>query len=316
MSQQALARGWRCCSPLADVRVPDHLQTHRLGLGRCCYRVKGAATAVAVETAGLPRGCRTNQHHPRLLVRLPQGHDFGESHFGRGEPRPAGWVALTRSAEMAVVKFVQGGLVCPTASVRSISRSRSERTFACRVRLLARGRGPEQTPVSRRVLGLPTANPRPASPGACSGTQRRQAAASRSVSLARESGHLGSADSSTAGRRRGGSGQRRRGNCRSAPSDIRPARISERGKYESASRSPQKPARRPRDSDRWHARASPRSAADRCQVWGQRRCLRQHRGSAESRGSTGADARRARLTVGRHGRSSIALKCSSCDPRN
>jgi hypothetical protein len=108
MSQQALARGWRCCSPLADVRVPDHLQTHRLGLGRCCYRVKGAATAVAVETAGLPRGCRTNQHHPRLLVRLPQGHDFGESHFGRGEPRPAGWVALTRSAEMAVVKFVQG----------------------------------------------------------------------------------------------------------------------------------------------------------------------------------------------------------------
>ena len=85
---------------------------------------------------------------------------------------------------------------------------------------------------------------------------------------------------------------------------------------ESASRSPQKPARRPRDSDRWHARASARSAADRCQVWGQRRCLRQHRGSAESRGSTGADARRARLTVGRHGRSNIALKCSSCDPRN
>src|ERR1019366_8945807 len=80
---------------------------------------------------------------------------------------------------------------------------RSERTFAFRVRLLGRGRGPEQTPVSWRVLGPPTANPRPASPGACSGTQRRQAAASRSVSLARESGHLGGADSSTAGRRRG-----------------------------------------------------------------------------------------------------------------
>jgi len=132
---------------------------------------------------------------------------------------------------MGVVKFVQGVWFVRQPPSGASVRSRSERTFAFRVRLLARGRGPEQTPVSRRVLGPPTANPRPASPGACSGTQRRQAAASRSVSLARESGHLGSADSSTAGRRRGGSGQRRRGNCRSAPSDIRPARISERGKY-------------------------------------------------------------------------------------
>jgi hypothetical protein len=39
-------------------------------------------------------------------------------------------------------------------------------------------------------------------------------------------------------------------------------------------------------------RASARAAADRHQPWGPRRCLRQHRGSAESRGSTEADARR------------------------
>ena len=77
-------------------------------LGRDHNDGEGAASGARLPAAGSRRGCRTNQHHPRLLVRLPQGHDFGESHFGRGEPRPAGWVALTRSAEMAVVKFVQG----------------------------------------------------------------------------------------------------------------------------------------------------------------------------------------------------------------
>ena len=48
VSQQALERGWRCCSPLADVRVPDHLQTHRLDLGRCCCRVISVAPRGAV----------------------------------------------------------------------------------------------------------------------------------------------------------------------------------------------------------------------------------------------------------------------------
>jgi hypothetical protein len=112
-------------------------------LGRDHNDGEGAASGARLPAAGSRRGCRTNQHHPRLLVRLPQGHDFGESHFGRGEPRPAGWVALTRSAEMAVVKFVQGvWFVRQPPSGASVG-SRSERTFAFRVRLLGRGRGPE-----------------------------------------------------------------------------------------------------------------------------------------------------------------------------
>jgi len=58
------------------------------------------------RATGLASGCRTNQRRLRLLVRLPQGHEFAAQHFGRGEAAPAGWAALTRSAEMAVVKFV------------------------------------------------------------------------------------------------------------------------------------------------------------------------------------------------------------------
>jgi hypothetical protein len=81
-----------------------------------------------------------------------------------------------------------------------------------------------------------------------------------------------------------------------------PTRISGLGKYGKRFPACRRSRRRPRDSDRWHFRASVRAAGDGRRPWGSLRCLGQRRGSAESRGITEADARRLRLTVGRHGR--------------
>jgi hypothetical protein len=60
--QQALAPGWPCCSTLADVGLPDHLQTHRLDLGRCCCRVFSAA----------PRGAWHDRFRRQAITRCRQ----------------------------------------------------------------------------------------------------------------------------------------------------------------------------------------------------------------------------------------------------
>ena len=122
-------------------------------------------------------------------------------------------------------------LVCPTASVRSISR--------LEVRAHFRFPGSAAWPWSRtranagvlESVGSADCEPEARIAGRLLGNAKAASGRVSSVPLARESGHLDGADSSTAGRRRRASDQRRRGNCRSAPSDIRPARISERGKY-------------------------------------------------------------------------------------
>ena len=80
VSQQALARGWRCCSPLADVRVPDHLQTHRLDLGRCCCRVISVAPRGAVSRS-LSTGSDRPDPETRVIA-IAQKHETAS-------PRPA-----------------------------------------------------------------------------------------------------------------------------------------------------------------------------------------------------------------------------------
>jgi hypothetical protein len=65
---------------LADVRVPDHLQTHRLDLGRCCCRVISVAPRGAVSRS-LSTGSDRPDPETRVIA-IAQKHETAS-------PRPA-----------------------------------------------------------------------------------------------------------------------------------------------------------------------------------------------------------------------------------
>jgi hypothetical protein len=202
----------------------------RLGRDVMAMPAKGQRLGRGLPAAGSRRGCRTNQHHPRLLVRLPQGHDFGRAISVAESPvRPAGSLSRGQPKWLLSNSYKGFGLSDSLRPEHQSARGPSALSlsgFGC----LPVVADPSNAGVLESV-GSADREPEARIAGRLLGNAKAASGRVSSVSLVRESGHLDGADSSTAGRRRGGSGQRCRGNCRSAPSDIRPARISGLGKY-------------------------------------------------------------------------------------